>query len=131
MNTSVASYRLAPAELDEMHRIAHGSYLQGRYEEASRYFWFMSLHAPTDVRYLKGLGASLFMARAFTRASTAYACLLQIAPMDPEVSCMYGYTLLMLGERTQARRLLEYALRLPGAHESHGRARALLALIDR
>jgi Flp pilus assembly protein TadD len=130
MNTSLAAHRLSQDELDELHRVAHGAYLAGRYDEAVRYFWFISLHAPTDVRYLKGMGAGLFMARAFSEASVAYSYLLQIAPMDPEVHCMLGHALLMLGQGEQARKHLEHAVQLPGSEAGlDTRARALLELL--
>jgi Flp pilus assembly protein TadD len=127
MKTSVAGYRLSKDELDELHRVAHSAYLQGRYDEAVRYFWFISLHAPTDVRYLKGLAAAFFMARNFSQAAVACLCLRKVAPQDPEVSCMLGHTLLMLGQRDLAKLYLEHAVRLPGGEAGvTARARALL-----
>jgi Flp pilus assembly protein TadD len=131
MNTSTA-YRLGQEQLDALHRIADSTYQQGKFEEAARFFWFTWLHAPTDARYLKGLGASLFMGHAFEPAAVAYGCLLQIAPLDAEANCMYGHTLLMLGKRDDARRYLQIALKLPnGAADFHVRANALLDLIGR
>ncbi len=129
MNTSVAGYRLSKEELDELHRVAHSAYLQGRYDEAVRYFWFVSLHAPTDVRYLKGLAAGFFMARNFSDGAVACMYLRKIAPTDSEVSCMLGHTLLMLGQREQAKPYLEHAARLPGGVEVTARARALLEFL--
>lgn len=131
MNKSAAAHRLSTDELNELHRVAHSAYLQGRYDEAVRYFWFMSLHAPTDVRYLKGLGAGLFMTRAFAEAAVAYSYLLQIAPADPEVSGMLGHSLLMLGQREKAKEQLERAIQLPGGEVGMtSRARALLEFIN-
>jgi Flp pilus assembly protein TadD len=128
MKTSLETF--STDELDELHRAAHGAYLQGRYDEAVRYFWFISLHAPTDVRYLKGLGAALFMSRSFSEASVAYYQLLRIATKDPEVNCMLGHTLVMLGDRDSGRKHLQYSLRLPGGDASMAaRARALLELL--
>ncbi|WP_129781741.1 tetratricopeptide repeat protein [Peristeroidobacter soli] len=130
MNTSIATARFSQAELDELHRMAHGAYLQGRYDQAVRYFWFISLHAPTDLRYLKGLAAGLFMSRAFSEAFVAYSYLRQTAPEDPEVSCMLGNTLLLLGQQDEAKAHLEQAIRLPGAaDEITTRAHALLEFI--
>jgi Flp pilus assembly protein TadD len=130
MKTSLKTPRLSADELDELHRVAHEAYLQGKYDEAVRYFWFISLHAPQDVRYLKGLGAALFMTRDFSKASVVYYHLLRIATKDPEVNCMLGHTLLMLGDRDSARKHLDYSLRLPGGDSSMtARARALLELV--
>ena len=130
MKTSLKTPRLSADELDELHRVAHEAYLQGKYDEAVRYFWFISLHAPQDVRYLKGLGAALFMTRDFAKASVVYYHLLGIATKDPEVNCMLGHTLLMLGDRDSARKHLDYSLRLPGGDSSMtARARALLELL--
>lgn len=130
MKTSTAAYRLTTDELDELHRVAHNAYLQGRYDEAARYFWLLSMHAPTDVRYLKGLGASRFMDKAFLDAAVAYLYLVQIAPKDAEAHGMLGHAFLMLGDRTQAGEHLRQAVRLPGSDAGVvARARALLELV--
>lgn len=131
MNTSASAHRLEADELDAMHRVAHGIYQQGHYEDAGRYFWFMWLNAPTDLRYLKGFGACLFMARAYEPAAIAYALLVNMTPTDAEANCMYGHTLLMLGDREAAKRFLQRSLQLPGADDIQMRARALIDLISR
>ncbi len=116
-------------ELDVLHRLAHVLYLQGQYDDALRYFWFLALHAPADTRYLKGLGASQFMAKRFGEAVVTYSFLTMLSPNDPEVQCMCGHALLMRGELADARQCLEYAARLPGESAFTDRAQALLALI--
>ncbi|MEJ0035225.1 MAG: tetratricopeptide repeat protein [Gammaproteobacteria bacterium] len=117
-------------ELDALHRVGHALYVQGMYDDAVRYYWFLSLHAPTDARYLKGLGASLFMARRFGEAVVTYSFLTVLAPMDAEAQCMCGHALLMNGELRDAKACLELAGRLPdGKPEFTRRAKALLELI--
>jgi hypothetical protein len=60
----------------------------------------------------------------------AYYQLLRIATKDPEVNCMLGHTLVMLGDRDSGRKHLQYSLRLPGGDASMAaRARALLELL--
>ncbi len=121
---------LSTEELDVLHRVGHGLYTQGLYDDAARYFWFLSLYAPSDTRYLKGMGASLFMAKRFGEAVVTYSFLTMLAPRDAEVQCMCGHALLMNGELQDARVCLEYAVRLPnGKPEFVSRAKALLELI--
>jgi len=122
---------LSGEELNLLHRLAHSLYTRGAYDDAVRYFWFLCLHAPTDARYLKGLGASLFMAKRFGEAVVTYSFLTVLAPRDVEVQCMCGHALLMNGELQDARACLEYAARIPGGKpEFTTRARALLELIS-
>jgi Flp pilus assembly protein TadD len=121
---------LSTEELSLLHRRAHALYSRGAYDDAVRYFWFLCLHGPTDTRYLKGLGASLFMAKRFGEAVVTYSFLTMLAPRDAEAHCMCGHSLLMNGEADDARACLEYATRLPGKPEFTGRARALLELIS-
>ena len=121
---------LTSEELNVLHRVAHALYTQGLYADAVRYFWFLALHAPTDIRYLKGLGASLFMAKRFGEAVVTYSFLTVLAPRDTEVQCMCGHALLMNGELEDARDCLEYAAQLPGGKpEFTARAKALLELL--
>ncbi len=121
---------LSTEELNVLHRVGHALYTQGLYDDAVRYFWFLSLHAPNDARYLKGMSASLFMAKRFGEAVVTYSFLTVLAPRDAEVQCMCGHALLMNGDLQDARACLEYAARLPnGKPEFVGRAKALLELI--
>lgn len=117
-------------ELNVLHRWAHTYYMQGLYDEAVRYFWFLVLQAPRDARYLKGLGASQFMARRYADAADTYALLTLLARLDAEAHCLCGHSLLMLGEHAEARRFLEHAGRLPASPELAAKARALLRLLE-
>jgi|GEM_PF-2491319 len=118
-------------ELNILHRLAHTLYTQGLYDDSTRYFWFLSLHAPTDKRYLKGLGASQFMAKRFGEAVITYSYLAAFAPQDPEVHCMCGHSLLMQGDLADARKCLELAAALPGKSPFTERANALLELMPK
>ncbi len=130
--TPAPDFRIAfsKEELQVLHRFGHALYVQGMYDDAVRYFWFLSLHAPTDMRYLKGLGASLFMARRFGDAVVTYSFLTMLAPEDAELQCMCGHALLMNGELQDGKACLELAARLPdGKPEFAARAKALLELM--
>ncbi len=129
-NADVASI-FSTEELNVLRRLAHALYAQGMYEDAGRYFWFLSLHAPTDKRYLKGLGASQFMAKRFGEAVITYSFLTALAPKDPEVHCMCGHSLLMQGDARDARKCLEFAAALPSRSPFTERAHALLELMAR
>src|ERR1700691_1930961 len=122
---------LSAEELNLLHRLAHALYSRGAYDDAVRYFLFLCLHAPADTRYLKGLGASLFMAKRFGEAVVTYSFLTVLAPRDAEVQCLCGHALLMNGELEDARACLEFAARICGGKpEFTGRAKALLELIS-
>jgi Flp pilus assembly protein TadD len=116
-------------ELNALHRVAHALYSQGLYDDAVRYYWFLTLHAPRNMIYLQGMSASLFMAKRFAEAVLAYSLLTQLAPEDPQVLCMCGHALLMQGELRDARQCLECAAALPGDSQFAARAAALLTLI--
>ena len=117
-------------ELSVLHRWAHAFYTQGLYEEAARYFWFLSISAPGETTYLKGLGACQFMARRFEEAADTYSLLTLLALRDAEAHCLCGHSLLMLGELADARGFLGQACRLPGKPEFSAKARALLTLLE-
>ncbi len=130
--TVLAAGLFSTEEMNVLHRLAYSLYTRGAYDDAVRYFWFLSLHAPRDTRYLKGLGASLFMAKRFSEAAATYALLLHLAPLDPEVLCMSGHALLMQGMLKDARACLELAAALSGEKsEFAARAKALLELITK
>jgi Flp pilus assembly protein TadD len=125
-----ATIAFSSEELNVMHRWAHAFYTQGAYQDAARYYWFLAQLAPRETTYLKGLGASQFMARRFDEAADTYSLLTLLARRDAEAHCLCGHSLLMLGEHTDARNFLEHACRLPGKPEFSAKARALLALIE-
>jgi tetratricopeptide (TPR) repeat protein len=123
---------LSTEELNVLHNMAYSFYVRGAYDDAIRYFWFLSMHAPREKRYLKSLSASLFMAKRFAEAAVVYALLLHIAPLDSEVLYMSGHTLLMQGKMRDAQTCLELATALSrGKSEFSARAAALLELIKK
>lgn len=125
-----AARRFDDTDLETIYTVAYGIYQQGDYRKALAHFSFLTLYRPTSVRYLKGLGASQFMAREYTAAAGTYAFLLLIHPRDAETLCMYGHAKLLLGERKEANDALAQAARLRhGATEFIDRAEALLELI--
>ena len=122
--------RFDDADLEMIYTVAYGIYQKGDYRRAVTHFSFLTLYRPTSVRYLKGLGASQFMAREYTAAAGTYAFLLLIHPRDAETLCMYGHAKLLLGEREEANQALAQAARLRrGPAEFIERADALLELL--
>jgi Flp pilus assembly protein TadD len=127
---SPATRRFDDTDLEAIYAVAYGIYQKGDYLKALSHFSFLTLYRPTSARYLKGLGASQFMARQYTAAAGTYAFLLLVQTPDAETLCMYGHALLLLGEREQANKVLARAARLRhGADEFVERAEALLELL--
>jgi type III secretion system low calcium response chaperone LcrH/SycD len=125
-----AARRFDDADLETIYTLAYGIYQKGDYARALTHFRFLTLYRPTSVRYLKGLGASQFMAREYAAAAGTYSFLLLIHPRDAETLCMYGHAKLLLGERAEANQALEQAARLRHCRaEFVERAEALLELI--
>ncbi|MQA40733.1 tetratricopeptide repeat protein [Rugamonas aquatica] len=129
---SAAASRYSDGELELIYGLAYRSYQQGDFAQAARYFSYLTLYRPTDERFLKGLGGSQFMGRLFSQALGSYAFLVLLDPQDAEALCMHGYSLLMLGERQQARAALARAAGLGGGLAPFARkAAALLLLTER
>jgi type III secretion system low calcium response chaperone LcrH/SycD len=125
-----AARRFDDADLETIYTVAYGIYQKGDYRKALTHFAFLTLYRPTSARYLKGLGASQFMARQYAAAAGTYAFVLLIQPHDAETLCMYGHAKLLLGERKEANDALAQAARLrDGPSEFIDRAEALLELI--
>lgn len=118
-------------ELRALHSAAYTLYAQCLYDDAARYYWLLALHVPRNPLYLKGLGASQFMAKRISDAVTSYTALLVLDPYDPETLCMCGHALLLQGNSEEARPCLERATKMTDESSPfHSRAAALLALMS-
>ena len=125
-----AARRFTDAELEALYAVAFASYRQGRYGRAASQFGHLALYRPTSARFLKGQGASQFMAMQYAQSAATYAFLILLRADDADALCLYGHSLLMLGDKDGARRPLRQAATLAGAPgEFRRRARALLELI--
>src|SRR5690349_8738507 len=75
--------RFSKDELEAVYALAHNLFSSGKFDEALKYFAFLTLYAPTDPKYLLGLAASQQMARQFEAAIQTYSFLTLLDPSDP------------------------------------------------
>ena len=127
---SAATRRFTDDELEVLYTVAYGTYQQGQYRRAASHFAQLAMYRPTSARFLKGQGASQFMARMYPQASVTYSFLVLLHPGDAEALCMYGHCMLMLGRKDAAYPALRRAVdQQDGSAEFRSRAKALLELI--
>lgn len=126
---SAAVRRFNDGELALLHGLAYRLYQEGDYLQAARYFSYLTLYRPLNETFLKGLGASQFMARHYEQAAATYAFVLQLVPQDSENFCMYGHSLLLLGDYAAAAAALQVASQHEGPYAA--RASALIELMQR
>jgi|SoiMethySBSTD1v2_1073268.scaffolds.fasta_scaffold00824_10 type III secretion system low calcium response chaperone LcrH/SycD len=98
-----SSKRFSAQELEAVYALARGMYMSGRFEEALRYFGYLTLYRPTEPKYLLGLAASQQMARHFEVAIQTYSFLTLLDPTDPEPTLHIGECLMFLGQVAEAR----------------------------
>ena len=120
-----SSKRFSSEELEAVYALARGMYVSGKFEEAIRYFGFLTLYRPTEPKYLLGLAASQQMARQFEVAIQTYSFLTLLDPTDPEPTLHIGECLVFLGEVAQARD--SFTMVVAMANVSGGRHEALTA----
>ena len=127
---SPATRRFTDDELEVLYPVAYGTYQQGQYRRAASHFAQLTLYRPTSARFLKGQGASQFMARLYPQSAATYSFLVLLHPTDVEALCMYGHCMLMLGRKDAAHSALRRAVAQKGGPaEFRKRAKALLELI--
>ncbi len=125
-----AMRRFDDADLERVYAIAYRLFGQGRFDRAASHFGFLTLYRPASPRFLKGLGASQFMARDFERAAGTWALLVLLEPVDAEAAYLFGRAMLMLGEGRYAEAAFLRAIELGGDGSRFAeRARAMLELI--
>jgi Flp pilus assembly protein TadD len=125
-----AMRRFDDADLEFVYAIAHRLFDRGHFDRAARHFGFLTLYRPADSRFLKGLGASQFMARDIEHAAATWALLVLLEPADADAAYLFGRAMLMLGEGRYAEAAFLRAIELGGAESPLAvRARAMLDLI--
>ena len=129
-----SSRRYSGEELETVYALAHNLYSSGRFEEALRYFAFLTLYRPTDPKYLVGLAAAQQMARRFEAAIQTYSFLTLLDPTDPQPTLRIGECLMLLGQTAEARDCFAMVVALANASGQHpaakSRAEGLLAALD-
>ena len=76
--------RLGDQEINLIFSMALGFINQGQYEQALRYFGFLMVYRPTEVRILTGLALVNRMLGRYAEAIWCYAFAAHIEPAEPE-----------------------------------------------
>ena len=118
-----SSRRYSRDELEAVYSLAHNLYSSGKFEEALRYFAFLTLYKPTDGKYLLGLGSSQQMARRFEAAIQTYSFLTLLDPSDPGPTLRIGECLMYLGLVDEARDSLNMVVAMASASGKHEAAK--------
>jgi secretion system chaperone SscA len=64
-----------PAECEEIYGLAYALYKNKQYQDASHFFRLLLMGQPNEIKYWKGLGASLQMQKFYDEALDCYACI--------------------------------------------------------
>jgi type III secretion system low calcium response chaperone LcrH/SycD len=119
---------------EQLYLLAYRFYGQAKYEEAEPMFRFLVMANHLDRRFSLGCGACAHMLRRHADAVAYYGLASLLDLTDPEPLAYMAEHLMFLGERTQARRLLDQGLAQVRQHERHrehgARLTALLSLLD-
>lgn len=111
--------QLPAGQLEDQYAFAYGLYENGRYEDASHLFRFLTLMDSQNPRNWMGLGASLQMARKFEKALDAYCFALILDSDNPYVyihaaDCYFG-----LDQKDMALDAIKYARAIAKRSEQH------------
>jgi type III secretion system low calcium response chaperone LcrH/SycD len=130
-----SSKRFTEEQLETVYALGHSLYASGKYEEALRYFAFLTLYRPIDAKFLRGLAATQQMAKQYEAAIQVYSFLTLLDPHDPTPTLRIGECLMMMGETEQAREAFSMVAdlaRLGGADAPLGtRAKGLIDVLDK
>lgn len=74
--------QIADEKIQEIYALAYMLYQNQQYEEASHFFRLLVVSHPNDIKFWKGLGASLQMQKDYEGALQCYQCCMQDQP-DP------------------------------------------------
>ena len=119
-----SSKRFTQEELETVYGLAHNLYSTGRFDEALRYFAFLTLYRPTDPKFLLGLAASQQMSRNYEAAIQTYSFLTLLDPTDPGPTLRIGECLMLLGQADEARDSFRMVIALANASGQHGPLKA-------
>ena len=75
---------LSTEKISEMHHIAFHLYRDKQYEKAGHFFRLLTIIDPSDMKYWKGLGASLQLAKKYQEAVECYASAVLVGSDQPD-----------------------------------------------
>lgn len=113
-----------------LYAIGHEHYVQRKYEDALRVFWFLCWQDISEARYLKAVGACLREQKRHMPAALAYGLAWQVKPHDPVPLYYVADALLAEGMQEDAESMLasfiEQAENVPACAALRERAKSLL-----
>lgn len=116
-----------------VYNLGFNQYNQGKYEEAARYFRFLTFYNHLEPRYAKAMGACLQMMERYPDAISAYAMAIVMDAMDPEPMLRMAECLIAMGEMADAAETLDSVIKVcdeSGGHEAiKARATALASIL--
>lgn len=104
--------KLTPEAIESLYSFAFGFYQNGKYEEAIRFFRFLTVADATTKKHWMGLGASYQMQQQFEKALQSYGFAGLLDPQDPQAPFHAAECLISLAELTRAAEALEAAEQL-------------------
>lgn len=120
-------------EYEAVYNLGFNQYNQGKFEEAARYFRFLTYYNHLEPRYAKALGACLQMLERYPDAISAHTMALVMNAMDPEPMLRIAECLIAMGQLTDAAEMLDGVLKVcaeVGTHQAiQTRAAALLSIL--
>jgi secretion system chaperone SscA len=103
--------RLSMEKIEELHHIAFQLYQDGQYENAIHFFRLLTLVDPLEIKYRKGLAASLQMNKNYAEAIENYRDAQSLNPdtMDPYLYLHAADCRLAVGQIEEGLKALEGA----------------------
>jgi secretion system chaperone SscA len=126
---------LTPENMEAFYFVAYNQYNAGQYDEAEKVFRLLAVLDHFQVKYWKGLAASLENQQKYKDAVKAWGYLAFLDMKDPEPPFMAARCFLAVGQPSEARAGLQIAIAncegKPDKQEIKDQAEQILAALDR
>lgn len=124
--------RFSPELLDHVGDMAYNLVRQGRFDDAYRYYGFLTVYQPTETRFLVGQGICARELGRLAEARMMFDMAACLEPEEPAHTLLSAENALMMGQIDDARESLDQVVRFCAAATGHDavarRAAALLEL---
>lgn len=107
---------LSPEAIESLYAFAHGYYQNGKYEEATRFFRFLTAIDTNTRKHWMGLAASFQLQKEFAKALQAYGYAGLLNSDDPLAPFHAAECMFSLGEKERALETLQVAENLARNH---------------
>lgn len=128
-----SSRRFTAEELETMYGFAYQAFNQGKHLDGLCIFQFVVIYAPTNIKYLRALGAASKQCEDYDKAFAVFAFLAMLEPHNPAHTLMAAEIQLLLGQTAQAevslRAVAAFCREVGGNEKEMKRAEAILHLL--